>query len=545
MKLENQVPVSLLSDIDAAVIVSSPENGTIYRMNERAEDIWGKLPETATVREIYGLKPVDYEWYESSKISPYTFEFRTVILRGLETEVVMDSSFCENRDGDLVRVDTLCPVGCQDYNLCHYKYEHVSVNQTWKYPDGGSKDDMINLIMKAALFIYAADRCFIFEVDPDINCVMDVYSQSRTGFDDLIAQERVTDTNGISNMLKAWENSRTIKQCSYSKQNQSEILRTQLYNTLDVWNYLIVPFPYRSGIRCFIGVDNYKRFDGCESVLRNLSILAAGEMLTQRLLGMTECARQLGSTLSHTPENQIYIHMLGGLTVSTSLGIQQDESFLSTLCGTFFIYLLSNRRRIVPVHELAEILWPDQLIDNPYNMIKNVAFRTKKMFEGICSLPIIVAGGGTYSINKELKIWVDTEEFEILCQKAANTGLPLEKRIEICRDAVELYKGSALPNFETELWLSAKINYYRVLYNELIRIYISLLKTKGDLNTILRIVALASEIEELDNSIHMLLLEALIEKKYYRYAKNHFDKIKKQLSQEEEKIFWKMWQHQV
>lgn len=543
MKLENQVLVSLLSDVDVAVIVSSPENGTVYRMNKRAEDILGRLPEAATVKEIYDLTPADEEWYESCEISPYTFEFRTVILPRTGTEVVMDSLFCENTDGDIVRVDTLCPAGCQDYRLCHYKYELVSVNQTWKYPDSGSKDDMINLIMKAALFIYAADRCFIFEVDPDINCVMDVYSQSRTGFNDLIAQERVTDTDGIRNMLVAWENSKTIKQCSYSKQNQSEILRTQLYNTLDVWNYLIVPFPHRSGIRCFLGVDNYKRFDCCESVLRNLSILAAGEMLAQRLLGMTASARQLGSTLSHTPENQIYIRMFGGLTVSTNLGIQQDEGILSTLCGTFFIYLLSNRRRIVPVHELAEILWPDQLMDNPYNMIKNVAFRTKKMFEGICSLPIIVAGGGTYSINKELKIWVDTEEFEILCQKAANTELAVEKRIEICCDAVKLYKGSALPNFEAELWLSAKINYYRVLYNELIQMYVSLLKTKGDLNEILRIVSLASEIEELDNSIHILLLEALIEKKYYRYAKNHFDKIKKQLSLEEEKIFREMWQH--
>lgn len=543
MKLKNQTLDRLLSAADTAAIISNPANGIIYEMNKQAEEIWGHLPKTSTVKELYDLSPSDQEWYESSKCTPYMFEFRTFILRRTEKEVVMDSFFCENIDGDMVRVDSFCPAGCQDYKLCYYKYDLISRNQTWKYPDCRSKDDMIHLILKAALFIYAADRCFIFEVDPDIHCVVDLFSQSRTDFDDPIPQERTTDTGGISNMLTAWENSTAIRQCSYSKQDQSEVLRTQLYSTLDVWNYLIIPFPYRSGIRCFIGVDNYKRFDRCESVLRNLSILAASEMLTQRLLGTTARARQLSSTLSHTPENQIYIHMFGGLTVSTSLGIQQDETFSSTLCGTFFVYLLSNRQRIVPVHELAEILWPDQLIDNPYNMIKNVAFRTKKMFEGICSLPLIVAGGGTYSINKDLKIWVDTEEFEILCQKAANTRLNVENRIEICRDAVALYKGSALPNFEAEIWLSAKINYYRVLYNELIQTYIGLLKTEGDMNTIFQTVASASEIEELDNSIHMSLLEALIEKKYYRYAKNHFNKIRKQLFPEEERIFWNMWQH--
>lgn len=90
MKLENQVLVSLLSDADVAVIVSSPENGTVYRMNKRAEDILGRLPEAAAVKEIYDLTPADDEWYESCEISPYTFEFRTVILRRTGTEVVMD-----------------------------------------------------------------------------------------------------------------------------------------------------------------------------------------------------------------------------------------------------------------------------------------------------------------------------------------------------------------------------------------------------------------------------------------------------------------------
>ena len=49
MKLENQVLVSLLSDVDVAVIVSSPENGTVYRMNKRAEDILGRLPEAVKI----------------------------------------------------------------------------------------------------------------------------------------------------------------------------------------------------------------------------------------------------------------------------------------------------------------------------------------------------------------------------------------------------------------------------------------------------------------------------------------------------------------
>lgn len=169
----------LLSAVDVAVIISNPINETIYRINKRAEEIFGRLSEVTTVRELYQLSPSDYEWYSSSEVSPYTFEFRTVILHRIELEIIMDTFFCENAAGDMLRVDSLCRAGCQDFDLCYYKYELVSISQTWKYPNCRSKDDMINLFLKAALFIYAADRCFIFEVDPDINCVVDVFSQSR------------------------------------------------------------------------------------------------------------------------------------------------------------------------------------------------------------------------------------------------------------------------------------------------------------------------------------------------------------------------------
>lgn len=540
MKLENSTLDDLFSHAHTALIVNSAANGAVLDCNDEARALFGDIPDGISAIDLFNMPENDYAWYNSLEISPYTFECREIYLGRVGRKQVLDSLFCDS-DMGTVRVDALCDIGCTDHTLCYYKYEIVSRHQTWKYPDSGMKNSTINMLLQAALFIYGADRCFIFEVDPDIKCVVDIFSQSRSGFEDSVSTERITDEDGIAELLEVWQEGKTISWRGYAKNDQSEQLQSQLYSTIDVWDTMTVPFPQKSGIRCFLSIDNYRRFGNCESVLRNLAILAAGEMQTERLSGTTAYARQLSSSLLHTPENQITIHMFGGLTVSTSMGIQQDESFYSTQCGTFFVYLLSNRRRIVPVQELAEILWPDQIIDNPYNMIKSVAFRTKRMFDSICSLPLIVAGGGTYAINKKLNIWVDTEEFELLCQKAFNTQLSVKKRLAACDEAVALYKGSALPNFDAEIWLSAKINYYRVLYSDLILTYIELLREKNDIRSLIRVVAQASAIEELDCSIHLLFLETLIDRKYDRHAKNHFHKIKSRLLPEEQQQFWDYW----
>lgn len=58
-----------------------------------------------------------------------------------------------------------------------------------------------------------------------------------------------------------------------------------------------------------------------------------------------------------------------------------------------------------------------------------------------------------------------------------------------------------------------------------------------------RVVARANELEEIDSEIHMILLEALIENKKLNFARNYYNKVKKQLSGEEDRAFWDLYQN--
>ena len=77
---------------------------------------------------------------------------------------------------------------------------------------------------------------------------------------------------------------------------------------------------------------------------------------------------------------EVRVTMFGGFKLETCRGSLDGADMTSRQSCLLLLYLLCNRERVIPVNELAETLWPDQLLDNPYNMVKNVAFRLRRNF---------------------------------------------------------------------------------------------------------------------------------------------------------------------
>lgn len=531
------------ADMSIPVIISDAGTGEILEANTPARAMLGENITGKKVPEIYALSPSDTQMYNSLNAVAFSFDFMPVKLHGDKDEFVFDSTYLNVEDGgrELVRVDTLTPCGDDDLPSYYCKNEIASHMQRWEPAACTTEQAQVMAVLRAALFVYAADRAFVVEYDKNLECLEDVHSLFRTGYSDRIGRIRPIGRAGVEMFDEMWKAGRPVAQRNYIKSKESEVLQSMLYEKLDSWPNMIVPFKKELGIRCFLCIDNVRRYWENASVLSNLTNLIANVMFSTRLAQSTNAARHLSAELTHMPEKAMRVYLFGGVRIETSLGMENDMNLLSSQCGTFFAYLLSNRQRLVPVRELADVLWPDEFIDDPYNMIKNVAFRTRKMFDNIVQERVIVAGNGTYKISGELEIWLDIEEFERQFKRASDTNRSDDARLEACKKAFELYRGAMLPNLDCERWLVNRICYYQLMYTQLVQIYTMLLEKKGDCITMFDVVAKATEIELMDSSVHITLIEALLKNNKTTLAKRYYGRIRDQLTAEENCRVSELW----
>ncbi|MBR0375811.1 MAG: bacterial transcriptional activator domain-containing protein [Firmicutes bacterium] len=230
--------------------------------------------------------------------------------------------------------------------------------------------------------------------------------------------------------------------------------------------------------------------------------LPAAIALVDRFLKATE----LSQLPSVEEPGEVRVTMFGGFKLETCLGKLDGAGISSRQSCLLLLYLLCNRERVVPVNELAETLWPGQLLDNPYNMVKNVAFRLRRTFAPICEKPLITAYHGTYVLNPELRFVVDCDYFETLVRQyyRAEKGDP-----DCLAAAIRLYRGGLLPAFETELWLLPLAQYYKDSYRQAVLDYAACMGKKGNYPALFAVLRDGLSIYPREASLHVALVHAL------------------------------------
>lgn len=196
---------------------------------------------------------------------------------------------------------------------------------------------------------------------------------------------------------------------------------------------------------------------------------------------------------------------------------------------------------MISIYEITEAIWPDQIIDNPYNQIKNVVFRARKALEGICDKNLIEASEGTYAINSNLQIWIDTEEFERMCKKASNKDLPLDQRMGLYQQAFQLYRGGMLPFIEPDLWLLTRINYYQILYTNMVNEYLELLAESNKYTEAFAVASTAIGIEPTNFEVYNILIRSLVRNNHFDLAKKYYQKISQHMGKSQKEQFQQFW----
>ena len=533
---------NFLDALPVAAIVSNVKNNRIVYLNKAAKSYFkiSEIDDKLTCQELLKLVGEDLKWYENVNLTSNIERFQVIYQnKNIPYPVLLDSSVLEY-DGYQARLDVINTKNYDmipDYNLYSNVFER-SVNRLEKlYNSDMGLEGNIYQILDLVLYAYGGDRAFIYELDEELGCTVDLYERCRKGFMPYNDKYKSLDIITINNLMFK------VKEYGFysavTEEMPESIIRDRMVDGLVVRN-MGTQFPLRSGINCFLSIDNPRRFWGKSTFLKYAAFLLANEVHINKIQGYLDASYLLNKTIN-TETNRIKIYMFGGFEIQTSKGILQEGSFRSPQVCVLISFLLMNRRRMLSIYEISNALWPGQVLDNPYNQIKNVVFRARKALEGVCEKPLIEAGGGTYFINREVDVWVDTEEFERLCRKASREDIPTEQRLSLYDQAFLLYRGSMLPFMEPELWLLTTINYYQILYTQMTNEYVKLLSKTGEFTRAFAVASETLNIEPSNYEIYSILLESLIENNHEELARKYYQQIYVHLSKKQKEHFRQIW----
>lgn len=389
--------------------------------------------------------------------------------------------------------------------------------------------------LSASLALYDADRAFILELDEELEACQYMYSKTRInaspGGD---ADDGILFSNLFSGIIK--RGAPFMFSTEDLKQTHPAEFKWLSDHSID--NMMAVPFTTRTELVAFFGVYNVRQFWNKTSFLSLSTKALSNEIRALRMMQLISAAKHSSPELT---DDDVVIKLFGGFEINTNIGSVDFTDLSSVQCGRFLLYLLKNRNRTIPIREIAEVLWPDQLIDNPYNMVKGVAFRVRKILDSICVHKLVVAKSGTYAINDKLTIIQDTDSFDKLCDRVHSLKLTGIEKQQIYDKALRIYKGDLLPNYESEIWLLGWVGYYQIKYLEILKEYLALLQETAQYGKIFEVVSNVQSIGFNDGEIYEVLIDALVKQNKFELAKSYYTRVEKLLSPERRRHFLDFW----
>lgn len=393
-----------------------------------------------------------------------------------------------------------------------------------------SQDVIMGLLQCAATF-YHADRAYIIETDWDLDWGTNTHEWCAEG----IQPQKENLINLDMELLPRWKEAflhrRPLVIEDVEVIRESEPIEYAILKKQDIHCLLAVPLNRK--MTGYLGVDNPKRYLQYSSLLQAFSYAAASE-LTEENLQNTVTLKS--SQYPQVAENEIIINFFGGLEVISAIGVLNEDKIKSPLSCQLLAFLCLHRKRTVSVRELANRLWPEQLMDNPSKAVRNAVYRSRKIFDQICPEHLIIFNGSGYEINSSYCIRTDIEQFEVLCTMAGKENR-LEQGLELYRSAITIYTGSLLPNFDFIQWIMPKVSYYHLLFIECVKKCLEGMHSSKLHFEVYRLASHALTFESSDADLHYYLIESLLLQGAYDEAQKHYWKVYEQLTLQERRKF--------
>lgn len=222
----------------------------------------------------------------------------------------------------------------------------------------------------------------------------------------------------------------------------------------------------------------------------------------------------------------LHITMFGRFTmtrrVTGKVLTVTDQASSSKKLWTFLEYLIAFRSKPISQDEVIDMLWSDDEVDNPVNTLKTLLYRARSAVEALGfgnGKQVLLCRRGEYMWSGAVDIAVDTEQFEALCEAAAQPG---PDRLRHMLDAIALYQGDFLPKMSREPWVVSFRVYYRAKFLELCSRASALLAEEGRYSEIVDLCRKAILMDPYDEGMHLRLMQAMMATGAQQAALDHY-----------------------
>ena len=395
-----------------------------------------------------------------------------------------------------------------------------------------SKNDTVEKtiddILKYAIKYYDADRAYIFEVDDKSSTANNTYEICADG-----VIPEINNLQGVTyEIAPRWAESfsngspiilKDIEDIKEKYNSEYNFLKVQGITSL-------MASPYnKKGVCGCIGIDNPKvNLDDCDT-LNNLAYLIMLSTMYNKINDELIPSYLEKSSLT---KNDVFVKTFGDFELGTFAKIYNVGNVNSKQCISFFLYLLLNKNEIIPVEKLAKVFWPNQEVYEPYNYIKNLAFRTKKVLVNIAGDDLIIAKNGSYSINGSLDIITDYDMFDIYYEETKK-NIPYVKKTDYYMKIIKLYKNSMFNNLSKEFWMTPFINKYESIYIDVVESYLKILYLEKRYDDMLKLTEKSIFINQDVYLFYYYTILAFLSSNKKSIAQSYLNECKHSFTQEE------------
>ena len=224
----------------------------------------------------------------------------------------------------------------------------------------------------------------------------------------------------------------------------------------------------------------------------------------------------------------LQIRMLGGCSLTYGDKTIGDANYHLKKPWMLMAYLIAFRSQEAPVEDLINLLYPGETGSRPTGALKTLVYRVRELLDEL-GLPdsrdMILMTRGTYAWNAGVPIRLDTDLFELACQRAGTAWLTPDERLEVCMGALALYRGDFLSKAMGERWVSRLAPYYHSMYIRLVQSTVGLLSDLDRWEEVIQVCGRAIQIDGYEESFYYYLIRGLIRTGQTRQAMERYKRM--------------------